>query len=175
VLNTGEQKDQEIRKDLEQKILSLKYWKEKRSDASVLKNIKIESSDNRLVWLKDVIGNSPRIVMVYSELNCGVCVDNEVENLKKIAVDVGSENIIFLSSYNNPRDMWTFKRLNKLDMDIYNLHYQKLGIPIEDDNTPFIFLIDSTLTSTMVFMPIKEVPTYSEQYYTLMKQRFFNR
>lgn len=50
---------------------------------SLINNTKVLSLEGDTVLLKNVLGENPKIVLCYTELQCKVCVDNEQKFLKK--------------------------------------------------------------------------------------------
>jgi hypothetical protein len=124
------------------------------------------------VNLNTVIGSSLKIVFRYTELNCNECVNNELTNLKSLGGVIGNENIIIITSYSRLNDMIRFRRANQLEFPVYNIGINSLGLDVESRNIPYTFLINSDLTTHMVFAAIKEYPDLSKRYYQVLAERF---
>ena len=135
-------------------------------------DIPVQNSRLKTLTLQEVIGKTPKIFFRDSELKRSVCVDGQIKLIKPLVKELGRENIILLSTYRNHRSGIIFKRINNLDVEIYNLGDQNLGLPPEHSNAPFVFITDSTLTARLVFVPAKEIPALSEEYYKVLRIRF---
>ena len=71
--------------------------------------------------LNKILGATSKLVFRFSEFSCNTCIDREIANLKQVASNIGKENIIILATYNSIRDLAVFKRINHLDLPIYNI------------------------------------------------------
>jgi hypothetical protein len=121
--------------------------------------------------LSELISNNPKLVLRYSEIACNSCVDAQLKILEKLAIKIGSENIIILASYKNNSSLWRFKRINNIRLNLYNI--DNLGFSLERENIPFYFIIDNTFNVKMIFIPIKEKPYLTEKYFEILSSRFF--
>lgn len=77
-----------------------------------------------------------------------------------------------MASYTNERDLYSFKKSNKLDINIYNVNY--LGIPIEDMNVPYLFVLTENRIINSLFIPIKENTRLTKRYYKLILEKYYN-
>ena len=146
-----------------------------KSEAIKLKPvILLEPATGNNIKLSDLI-SGPKLILRYSELNCDVCVNQEVKNLKNLEKEIGRENIIIIASYNDPKHLNLFRRINQVEAEIYNIGEGKLNIPLETANAPFLFVLDPSLITKTVFMPSKEIPEMSETYYKLIISKFFKK
>lgn len=118
------------------------------------------------------------IVLRYSVLNCGECVDAEFEVLKKNA-KILSKEIIIITYYERIRGLINvYHKLRKMgltNVKIYLLPDDKLGIPIDRYNIPSYFHIDSNLKMTNFFIPDKGNAKLSESYLKLCIRNFFDK
>jgi len=124
--------------------------------------------------IESLVGGTPKLVFRYSELNCMQCVDQEVANIKSLAQEIGKEHIIIAATYDSIRDLFLFKRINNLEFPVYKLPDEGFRLPLDQANVPFLFMIDEEFQSKLVFVPEKNLPSMSEQYYDIIKSRFFN-
>lgn len=122
--------------------------------------------------LKNVVSSKPMLILRYSELNCQTCIDVQLASLNKLADKIGKKNIIILASYNTIVNMTKFKRINKLNLSIYNV--DSIGFPLEKSNIPFYFIIDKDRMAKLIFVPNKEFPSLTEKYFELIQNRFFS-
>ena len=142
---------------------------------SIKSDVELKDEDGKTVSLLKIAGQKPKLVFRYSELNCRVCIDAEVKWLKNKAKDIGSDNILILASYENPRNLYLFKRLHQLNIHVYNLLDSDLGLPIEKRNIPFLFVLDKNWTSDLLFVPEKTMPELSKSYYKIVAERYFSK
>lgn len=95
------------------------------------------------------------LVFRYSELNCMVCVDQELLELRK-KISENKLKIIIITTYGEMHDLFLFKRTNQLiDVDIYNLKESFVNLPIEKNNIPYYFVLDSSFILKDLFIPNK--------------------
>lgn len=156
--------------------LEQKYWWEFSSQGVVLNDVQLSEDPlqpEEKISLSEIAGDEIKLVLRYSEIHCDVCVDSTLNQLKNIAQKIGQERIILISSYADPRDMYTFKRLNNLEFPIYNLGTQTLNIKAEEADTPYLFVLKPDGTTEMVFLSYKEVPALLNQYLQLVQHKYF--
>ena len=130
------------------------------------KEIYLFTDENDSILLQDVFDKNESILFFrYTELNCQICVDNEILLLKKWVAQ-SQTRLIILSSYESIRDLYLFVRTNQIPgLEIYNLKNQKLGLPLERFNTPYYFMSDSSLKAARLFIPEKSFPERSKVYF----------
>lgn len=144
-------------------------------------NLKLNSSTKLVninrdtLFAKDVF-KKRSIVLRYSVLNCGDCVDAETAILSAMKSDF-SDKICIITYYDKIRGLiFDYKKLEKLGLNkipIYLLIDNELGIPLEKQNVPYYFNIDSTLTMSNFFIPIKDKPRLSNSYLNSSLKNFF--
>ena len=133
---------------------------------------KVTDENGNKISITELLNNSPKIIFRYSGLNCQLCIEEEIKILRKYINDIGFDNILFFSTYNSTRDLFLFKRINQLqDFEIFNLKEEKLNIPIDSLNIPYVFLIDSFGNAVMLHIPEKTKPEFSEQFYKVVLSR----
>ena len=137
-------------------------------------NIYVNNDKDKPVLLRDILGFKPKIVLIYSEINCSTCVEEVLLNLKEVGEKIGVENIIILGSYSNIRDLSVFLRINGVNFPFYNLKFQDLGIFTEKSEFPYIFIYNGRDKAEQVFIPLKEIPELSETYLFSIMKKFFS-
>lgn len=143
-------------------------------EGTSLENIYLKLPNSDSISLQERVNAGPILVFRYSELHCQVCVDSVITDLKKEFEEIGENNIIILSSYRSKSDLLLFKRMNQLDLPVYNINEESLSISIDQAKTPYMFVLDSNLTVNMIFIPEKTLPELNTQYFKFVKQRYFN-
>ena len=137
-------------------------------------NIYVNNDKDKPVLLRDILGFKPKIVLIYSEINCSTCVEEVLLKLKEVGEKIGVENIIILGSYSNIRDLSVFLRINGVNFPFYNLKFQDLGIFTEKSEFPYIFIYNGRDKAEQVFIPLKEIPELSETYLFSIMKKFFS-
>lgn len=108
-----------------------------------------------------------KLVYRFSALHCDSCIINEFENLKKHIINNGLkyQDVIVICYYQNPRNLFTFKRINKLkDFEIYNLLNDSIELEAENLSVPYFFVLDSTLKISQSFIPQKHLNQKTNDY-----------
>lgn len=124
------------------------------------KDIEIHNEKGENVKISHLL-SGPVLVLRYSELNCQSCVDD----LIKFLLTHGSfneNNTLILSYYRELDYLNKFKRMNPLNVQIYNT--KSLGLPPDTLNVPYLFVLDDQLMTQNVFIP-EESDTLALKYY----------
>ena len=123
--------------------------------------------------LEDVISDK-MLVFRYSMLNCGACIQKEFENINytKFDKELQRKNIMFIAFYQEIRDLIVTYRSLKLDIPIYIISNNELGMPIEKNNIPFYFAINENLKVNYVFIPERDKNELTLQYLNSIKNYF---
>jgi hypothetical protein len=116
-----------------------------------------------------------KVVLRFTQNNCGSCVEHELIHLKELAKSIGEENIVCLTSYTGINDI-------KILSDTYSVNFATYNVPInalykngyDTLNFPYVFRIDNNLQMSNFFIPAKENSALSKAYYKLMKATFEN-
>lgn len=155
-----------------QHIIETKDWLQFESENDeISSSIEVIDENKNKIQLKEMLSKQPKLVFRYSELNCQQCVDTVFKRLKQLAEEVGKEKILILSSYSNHRDLLLFKRINQIDLEVYNLNETKLDISVEEVNIPYMFLLDNDFRAKFVFIPEKTMPQLTDNYLLLIKNK----
>lgn len=137
-------------------------------------NIKLENETGQIVYLHDICPVN-KLIYRYSEINCNVCIDAQIENIKQILSTRKDEDIIFIATYQQDRDLFVFKRIHNLKIKIYNLK-ENLNLPVEKHNTPYYFIYNGRNNrATNVFIPVKENPEHTIYYLNSLFDKYFEK
>jgi len=168
------------RNDLEKKLNDLeqnyhnKFFNEKQNEnLQFNKNLKLITINRDTVLAKNVLKN--KLVLRYNESNCRLCVDSEIDILIKNASLI-SDEVCIVATYSKFRGIVVDKRKfdkNKLkNIKIYWVS-SNLKLPLEKQNIPYYFYLNSNLTLGNVFIPMKERPKLSQIYLKFALKNFF--
>jgi hypothetical protein len=106
--------------------------------------------------------NHPRLMLIFSELSCNVCQDEETRFAVSIASEYGMKYVLAVVHATNRRYVQNYIRLNQINFPVYyskdELFLKLNGIK----NTPMIFVIDDKNQVIAANYPIPGHPQYSE-------------
>lgn len=125
--------------------------------------------DTAMVFNFSEILSGQCLVLRFSGNWCNACNEFAINKLKEHFPDYESNNrIILLCDNLNARieNGYYGKKTFSYCSDDYHL-------PLEADYVPFFFMVDSTRTSNMVFIPEKSSPEFTDEYLKIVKSRFF--
>lgn len=169
------QKDDVI-KDKETFYQNLILATKRNENLKLSKNLKLINIDGDTLLAKDLSFKN-KIVLRYSILNCGDCVDEEFNILEKNK-SLFSDNLIIITYHKNLRSfLMDWKKLQKMGIDNVNLYLlldNDIGIPLEKENIPYYFYLANDLSMTNFFIPLREYPHLSNNYLKYTFQNFFN-
>lgn len=154
-------------------IASIKYSKK-----NVLSpNHELRDSSNKFLRIKDILNSkSPKIIFRFAESNCSSCVDQQMIKLGKLAEIIGNENVIALTTYTALNSLKVLIKHYNLKFPIYNISTESLGNnEIEKLNTPYLFLINNSLDTEMLFIPETHLSQLSDEYYKSLEDYFLSK
>lgn len=126
---------------------------------------------NRKMIMDIVNGN--RLVLRYSELNCGVCVEEQIKTLNQYASSIGVNNILLLTTYQSEIYMRRFKKANRIKFPIYKLSSQGDSI-FKDLGLPYFFTLtpnDNRISN--MYIPLEENPEHTNKYLDKIRNDYF--
>lgn len=114
--------------------------------------------------LKELVGNKPRLILRYSHIDCEVCVDSVVSQIHRITKREKLPELLILTDIYTERDFLIKTRNKKYAFATYGLPGTNLGLPLENKNLPFLFVLTPDFKATKIFVPFKEVPYQTTEY-----------
>lgn len=133
----------------------------------------VTDEEDNDVLLSSIFNKNYMLVLYFSEITCKTCVDSVFNLLNDYSQEVGTERIFILTSYKNKRDFNSFKRINQVNFNIYNLHGEKLNLLVEKYNIPFLFVMNDKLYSQNVFLIEKSKVSLNEAYLKGLINNYF--
>ncbi|TGV03428.1 hypothetical protein [Flavivirga rizhaonensis] len=154
-----------------------KFIVEKQNESLKLdKNLKLLTIEGDTILVKDIF-KSNKIVLKYSLFNCEACIQAEYKILAEFN-SVIMDQVCIIAYYDRVRDLiGDYSKLKQIGLDkipMYLIQNDKFGIPIDEQNTPYYFQINSDLMMSNFFIPIKEKPKLSEYYLKFGLKNFFS-
>lgn len=145
-------------------------------------NLKIDGNlglidiSGKTVLAKDII-KANSLVLRFSELNCGACIDAEINALIKNKNKI-KKDAILIAYYQDKRNLFVFykdfQKKGLTNFKMYLLPNNDLHIPLDKLNIPYYFCINSDLTMNNFFIPQKDKPKLSNVYLDCTLKRFLN-
>jgi len=141
-------------------------------------SLKLLDMQGDSIFAKDIFSKK-MLVFRYSILNCSDCVNAEFDGLiNEFLIDKSKiKNTCLLAYYEKARDLLVDYRKfqdKHINIQMYILPINQFNIPIEIQNLPYFFTIDSSLIMSDFFIPMKEKPDWSISYLKLVFKKYFN-
>jgi hypothetical protein len=109
------------------------------------------------------------LVFRFSGAACDVCVDFVLEKIKNRFSDFSSNpRILLIGSNLNPR-----VKEDYYGKSVLSYASDDLGIPFEEYQIPFLFILDRDRTCKMIFIPEKALPELTDLYLDTVLKRYF--
>jgi len=113
--------------------------------------------------------NEECLVFRFSGEACNVCVDFILEKIKSRFLDFkDNKRILLVGSNINDRVKESY-----YGKQILSYSSEDLGIPFEEFNIPFLFIIDNDRICKMIFVPEKALPELTDLYLDTILNRYF--
>jgi hypothetical protein len=144
-------------------------WLQKTNPTSFSLNQTLQNEQGDTVHFYDLVGGKPKLVFRYSELNCNVCVDSQIDFIKEFVNRYGYDNLIMISNYKYKRNLSLFKILNNINNEIYNMNV--LDSSLDVLNIPYYFILDEQ--PTMFHFPEKFFPEDTKEYFKSIDNQYF--
>lgn len=138
-----------------------------------IENVNADIDETTYHWIQSKLNPSemnfdkPILVFKYSIHSCTSCVDIVFDTMEST---LGSElndvkQMFFLVSDSNPT-------LKGKILQTVNLGTKKLGIPMEREEIPFLFILDKGKIKN-IFIPDANLPEYTKFYLKVVKEKLF--
>lgn len=135
-----------------------------------LENMKIIDTAGNAVTVKEMVRKAPVLVLRYHEGNCQECVVFGLSKMNSFSKGKKIQSVV-LPRYN---EMYPFKmsnqKLNSHSLPFYNCQEDFL---LDNQNTPYFFILDTDLNVNAIFIPDKVYPKVTDQYLETIYDRFF--
>lgn len=127
------------------------------------------------ITLSSIIADKRKLVLKFSPQNCYPCIEFSMSCLEKFALSIPNikERLLIIISDANYREYQAISNSLQSDIPIYLSKDTTLSTILKEENTPFIFVMDERLYMDDLFIPIKELPNYSDLYFLYMKTKYF--
>ena len=116
------------------------------------------------ITLSSIIADKRKLVLKFSPQNCYPCIEFSMSCLERLLIIISDANY---------REYQAISNSLQSDIPIYLSKDTTLSTILKEENTPFIFVMDERLYMDDLFIPIKELPNYSDLYFHIMKTKYF--
>lgn len=137
---------------------------------SLSPHLKLYTEKNDSIHLSDIRPHGVTLVFRYSIYGCTPCIDSAISKVKEFARENPDIELLTFATYTLPVELRNFKRLNKEFRHIY--HVPVLDLPMDEEDTPYLFLLNDKLQVTDVFFIRKEFHSLTDAYLKNVKEFF---
>lgn len=129
--------------------------------------------EGKKMYLSSMLNKSYKLIFKFNKNNCSSCIESELKSITNIAERIGNDRIIILTEGQGLRQVASFIKERNLKIPVYMISEGKMDI-LEKENVPFVCVMNKDLRVELLFIPIKELQGFSEQYYySSVISRFF--
>ena len=146
-------------------------WIQKANQISFPPKLTLQNELGNVVLLSNLVGEKPKLVFRYSQLNCNICVDSQMDFVKKFANKYGYDKLIMVSNYKFKKNIFQFKTLNNINNEIYNI--EVLDSALDILNIPYYFILDKDCHPTKFHFPEKIFPENTKEYFKSIEDQYF--
>lgn len=176
-INNGYSKERSL---LTEKVNKLSYENMSLQDNTILsKQGSCQLDPQMLLYTKD--GDSIRLseiqrkeytlVLRYSTQCCSTCVEDILQKMTKMEKQYPNVDILLLTTYRIQIEKKDFKCICRIFPKVYNVF--SLGIPLEEEIVPYLFVLDKEMRVIDTFIPDKELPKLTSRYFKRVATTFF--
>jgi hypothetical protein len=131
-------------------------------------HLKVFDLEGKTCLLKEIIGDSVKLIVRFAETNCEECLRFITVKLLRLTQENNWDrnNFLFLALYDTPRNLKIMKEKLHMDFPVYLA--ENLSIPAESLNFPYCFTTDSDMRISHLFIPDKYEGNYSRTGFIIM-------
>lgn len=120
--------------------------------------------------------NKPNYLIARIKQNdCQECIDSIYSSLEKAKDIIGLGHIFIYGDYEDKRDLYIDIVNHSLEGIIYsNIKSGEISLPLDVENISYFYVDDNSKTAKMVFIPQKDSPNLSLNYFGIFKHRFLD-
>ena len=114
----------------------------------------------------------PRLLLIFSELGCNVCQDDESKFGNDIVSEYGRDYVMAVVQSESLRYAKNYIRLNQVNFPVYYCKEKTFFMDNEIHNTPMVFVIDKETRVIAAHFPIPGHKEYSEPFHLFCHHYF---
>jgi len=112
----------------------------------------------------------PTLVFRYSFKDCDMCIDSAYRTLEKTKLFSG-KNAVFITDARSYRAFSIRAKATNFNLPVYCVQsddMKGLGLPAENQNLPFFFVLGPDLVASKFFVPYKEMTAETNDYLNIV-------
>lgn len=136
-------------------------------------NFSVYDEYDNLLKLSDLLDENYKVVLKFSQYHCTSCVDYMLKEVDYITEKSPKDRIIIIGAYENKRIFRTLKKKYDINIPFYFLKIENdSDIILADENVPYICMLNSQMVIKDLLIPIKELPSHIQKYYSIILQKY---
>lgn len=140
---------------------------------AITPNYILKSENGTSVHINDLFkGKSQKLIVRIPKESCLNCIMSFTHILQQELSEYEQQNIAYIVDYKKAKEIEYYKRILNINSKFYIAH--DLDLPIEKEDTPYIFLLNKDLTYTHLYMPIYNEADLSKKYIQIIKEQLRN-
>lgn len=128
------------------------------------------TKDGDSIRLSEIQRKEYTLVLRYSTQCCSTCVEDILQKMIKMEKQYPNVDILLLTTYRIQIEKKDFKRICRIFPKVYNVF--SLGIPLEEEIVPYLFVLDKEMRVIDTFIPDKELPKLTSRYFKKVATTF---
>lgn len=136
------------------------------------KNTVFFDENEKEIKIAQIVSRGPYLIFKYSNLNCEVCVDEQISLLKYAKELIGVTKILIITNYSSYGELSRFQRLNQLD-DFKILNLKNNELTSVDKSFPYYFILDESYSLKQLYVPIRGDSLITKEYFNNSLKKYF--
>jgi hypothetical protein len=124
--------------------------------------------------LSQMVKSKPLLIFRFSNNNCKICYSDALTALQTEMPEDSPDWVRILSSQLTERELLILKRTHNLKIPTYIISPQSLDWDVEKMNVPYFFVLHRDMKISNIFVPDKNYPEVSKQYFEGVKRFLSN-
>ncbi len=127
------------------------------------------------ITLSSIIADKRKLALKFSPQNCYSCIEFAMSCLEELALSKPNikERLLIIISDASYREYQAISNSLQSDIPIYLSNDSAFSTILKEENIPFIFVMNERLCMDDLFIPIKEMPNYSDLYFHIIETKYF--
>lgn len=140
-----------------------------------LEDISLQDESREEKKISEFLNGEEKLVFKFSTSNCSTCVQSGFSTLRKLMRNLSSDQLLVIADRSNRREVRALANSLDLDFPIYMAEKGAFGDMLLNENVPFVFVLGSDLRMKDLFIPMKELPDYTDMYYRIVWKKYFSK
>lgn len=144
-----------------------------KSENKIVKNLRFLDTNNDSFLLSELVGNKTKVIFRFSDSHCSYCIEHAMEYFEKKEKEIGAYDLIMAGNFANRHSHSIYTRLNPaIRQKIYNCT-ESFELPVDSLSLPYIIIINESLETENIFVPLKEVPKRTGEFFKKLDESLF--